>query len=332
MYENELYHHGIFGQKWGKKNGPPYPLKPSKHSASEKKAGWRKSLDSNKKSPDKKTVNKIQERFKDSSPWDDISEEVFDDVKADKAALSKAKAEIDKAYSDWDKSASEQEKYFDKFNDNDDRYYSATSEIANDMLYFDGDSKYDPSKITLKEIGDATYMGVFSDGQQGPINANSMYAYKKGFADKMNPLSQRWRLTHNDVIKGAKNYVDEAMKNVGAENIKAFKNSDSNISEDLVRRMMNSYEDSHEEMVYGGNRWRIEDAAHAKEFTNRHKYLIDKAESWTKKLDNNANTWYNLREAAENLGLDDIPADKLTKNDWDRLNAELRRMRKLDRK
>ena len=43
-YENELYHHGIFGQKWGKKNGPPYPLKPSKHSASEKKAGWRKSL------------------------------------------------------------------------------------------------------------------------------------------------------------------------------------------------------------------------------------------------------------------------------------------------
>lgn len=28
MY-NELYHHGVEGQKWGVKNGPPYPLKKS---------------------------------------------------------------------------------------------------------------------------------------------------------------------------------------------------------------------------------------------------------------------------------------------------------------
>lgn len=41
---NELYHHGILGQRWGRKNGPPYPLGAGDHSASEKKAGWRKSL------------------------------------------------------------------------------------------------------------------------------------------------------------------------------------------------------------------------------------------------------------------------------------------------
>lgn len=35
---NYLAHHGILGQKWGKKNGPPYPLDAEDHSAAEKKA------------------------------------------------------------------------------------------------------------------------------------------------------------------------------------------------------------------------------------------------------------------------------------------------------
>ena len=44
----ELSHHGILGQKWGKRNGPPYPLDAGDHSTSEKKAGWKKSLEQNK--------------------------------------------------------------------------------------------------------------------------------------------------------------------------------------------------------------------------------------------------------------------------------------------
>lgn len=41
---NELYHHGIKGQQWGDRNGPPYPLSAESHSPKENKAGWSNSL------------------------------------------------------------------------------------------------------------------------------------------------------------------------------------------------------------------------------------------------------------------------------------------------
>lgn len=36
-YCSELYHHGIPGQSWGKRNGPPYPLDPKDRSAKERR-------------------------------------------------------------------------------------------------------------------------------------------------------------------------------------------------------------------------------------------------------------------------------------------------------
>ena len=52
-----LVHHGILGQKWGKKNGPPYPLDSEDHSARERKAGWRKSLSATGSETKRKTTH-----------------------------------------------------------------------------------------------------------------------------------------------------------------------------------------------------------------------------------------------------------------------------------
>lgn len=39
LVDDILSHHGIGGMKWGKRNGPPYPLSGKAHSLSERKAG-----------------------------------------------------------------------------------------------------------------------------------------------------------------------------------------------------------------------------------------------------------------------------------------------------
>lgn len=60
---SELYHHGIKGQKWGVKNGPPYPLNASDKSASEKR------LSSNKK------TNKVSKLDNLIKGWNDLDED-----------------------------------------------------------------------------------------------------------------------------------------------------------------------------------------------------------------------------------------------------------------
>lgn len=67
-YSMCLSHHGILGQKWGKQNGPPYPLNGSAHSSSEKKAGWQDSLSKNRVTfgSSEHKQNKSQKPKKDS--------------------------------------------------------------------------------------------------------------------------------------------------------------------------------------------------------------------------------------------------------------------------
>ena len=59
---DELYHHGIKGQQWGKRNGPPYPLDEEDHSKNEIKENYKSSINDSGENDDKEnTKTKLTE-------------------------------------------------------------------------------------------------------------------------------------------------------------------------------------------------------------------------------------------------------------------------------
>lgn len=68
----ELYHHGVKGQKWGERNGPPYPLKKTENSVEKTdKAGIIKSVRSGHNSnPKQSAPNSIMDHVTDDGKVD----------------------------------------------------------------------------------------------------------------------------------------------------------------------------------------------------------------------------------------------------------------------
>lgn len=78
-YKNYLMHHGIEGQKWGKRNGPPYPLDPEDHSAAEKKAnGGDYSQGVKQDRGERKESSSNSERDQDDYDYEDELNDYYD--------------------------------------------------------------------------------------------------------------------------------------------------------------------------------------------------------------------------------------------------------------
>lgn len=146
---NYLMHHGILGQKWGKKNGPPYPLGASDHSASEKKAGWRESL--HKKHEQKKLAKEIKKATKKSYTTDAAQKAMGQYVRSrltseQKEKLISLKEQMNK---DQQKATQEFSKVYNKEYEKRFKGRKPTDEEM-DNLYYDIDDHLAGSKADVK--------------------------------------------------------------------------------------------------------------------------------------------------------------------------------------
>ena len=99
--ENELYHHGIRGQKWGVRNGPPYPLGSDQRSSEERKLnpksgsgpdeswGTRNSKKSRQAKKEIKMLKRQMENIYDGSPETRQNINLYNDLAKQKKELSK---------------------------------------------------------------------------------------------------------------------------------------------------------------------------------------------------------------------------------------------------
>lgn len=78
-YNASLAHHGIKGMHWGKRNGPPYPLGYSEHTAEQKQKNPKALIDGNENTNPKKSKSKNQNGIKKKS-------DTRDDLEMDKDA------------------------------------------------------------------------------------------------------------------------------------------------------------------------------------------------------------------------------------------------------
>lgn len=315
MYrESDISHHGILGMKWGIRR---FQNKDGTLTS----AGKKRYLSSDQ-------VSGVKEVIKGSQYNEDVSDKVFSIVGADKSALHAARNELQKNLEREREVTKEFDEMFKDLNADEGTrvYYMAVSEIAQ----MGGWKAIDD--LTVADMADAAFEGVYEDGGQGNINEYSMFAYKNGLEDKCDSLLREHLDASRASRAAAESYIQTSLDSVGAGDIAAYSNNPNySVVKALVQRMENadysSWDDTH-----GG--YLLNSAADAKHFSAAHKNDIAKAEKLASNLKNThdstrafKNTWALLREAADNVGLSDVKASELTNADWSRINAEIDRLK-----
>ena len=190
-----LEHHGILGQRWGKLNGPPYPLGLGKHSGSEKKAaaeaGVKVGSDSGKGS-----IENVQKKKKKSGVQNKAKKELTPEEKRE-AALEAARTGDKKKIT----------KYMDQLSTEELRDAQARSQMRDSLSKKDPqdqrESKAEKEKQDAIRSGDKDKVRQYAD----------QMSYQE-LSEAMNKIELTQKLNREPPPKTAMDKIDDVMNSV----------------------------------------------------------------------------------------------------------------------
>lgn len=237
---NYLMHHGILGQKWGHKNGPPYPLDAGDHSASEKKAGYKKSISGDGKESSKKAIKKQQKQFakqmKDASKRDTPSWSNDEKKKLINNAISKEqRKDLEDSFKEWEKAFDKEEAFWSS-----EEYEKAHDAAYDDTLKWYKQNEPEQLDYWIKNNdGKTTGLAAYHDFRKMFEGYDDEYISKaqvKYFKDhNIDPNAERgaftkWQSKVDDITdqlvgKYGKMPLDNKYVNVGYDTIRKYTRS-----------------------------------------------------------------------------------------------------------